>query len=100
MKKVDLFEGVDYELVPFDGDENQWAVRMLTGPFPETVIIYNTVAFNEIEEHISFNFGVVSSPDEDLVPENTDLQNYCGLLLEALIEDKFHEGLVEFEDKE
>lgn len=100
MKKVELFEGIDYELVPLEGDETQWAVRMLTGPFTETVIAYNAVSFNEIKEHISFNFGIVSSPDQDLVLENTDLQNYCGLLLEALIEDKFHEGVIDFKDKE
>jgi len=99
IKKTGLFVGIDYELVPFKDDEEHWAVRLLTGPFPETVVAFNTISFNEIQEHISFNFGIVQSPDPDLLPENEELQYHCGLILESIIEDGLEQGFAQLKEK-
>lgn len=100
IKKATLFPDIDYQLVPFKDDESQWGVRLLTGPFPETVVAFNTIAWNEIEEHLSFNFGIVSSPDPELAPENEELQNHCGLILESILEDGLNSGQVKMREAE
>ena len=41
-------EGVNYEIIPDKVDEQAWNVRILTGPFTETVLKYGVIKFNEI----------------------------------------------------
>ena len=41
-------EGVDYQIIPDRSDEQAWNVRILKGPYTETVIKYGVVKFNEI----------------------------------------------------
>ena len=52
-------ENVDYEIIPSYEDEQAWNVRILKGPYTQTVIKYGTVAFNKIKDNMSFNFHIV-----------------------------------------
>ena len=36
---------------------------------------------------MTFNFDVISSPDSELTVDNTELQEYAGDLLQAIIRD-------------
>ena len=67
-------EGVHFELIPSHEHEQAWNIRILVGQFVETVIQYGAIRFNEIPGNMSFNFFVVSSPDENLTSEDLDLQ--------------------------
>ena len=88
-----MIELKDYELIPAEDDEQAWNVRVLTGPYNETVLRFGSISINETDEGIlTFNFYVVSSPDPDLTTENVDLQEYAGDLLQAIIRDGIETG--------
>ena len=65
-------ENVDYEIIPSHEDEQAWNVRILKGPFTETVIRYGVIKFNEIPKNMTFNFDLIYSPDSELTTENID----------------------------
>ena len=90
-----LIELKEYELIPAEGDDQAWAVRILTGDYTETVLQFQAISFNRVEEGVmSFNFDVVSSPDSELTVQDTELQEYAGNLLEAIIRDGMESGSV------
>ena len=77
-------ENEDYELIPGSGEN--WDVRLLTAPFPETVISFGRLQVAEDGEHLNFNFDVVSSPDPDLTENDVDLQLHVGETLNSILE--------------
>jgi len=79
-------ENTDYEIIPDMNDDKSWNVRILTGAFTETVIKYGVVKFND--EDMTFNFDIISSPDNDLTTDDVDLQKHAGNMLEKIIENK------------
>ena len=92
---MSLIELKDYELIPAEGDDQAWAVRILTGNYVETVLQFQAISFNRVEEGVmSFNFDVVSSPDPELTVEDIELQEYAGDLLQAIIRDGIESGSV------
>jgi len=87
-------EDIDYELTPTEDVENEqaWDVRVLRGPFTETVIRFGNIALNETEGCLNFNFMVVSSPDETLNEDREDLQVFVGDILESVLENAIANG--------
>lgn len=83
--KNKLEENVDYELIPGQGEN--WDVRLLEGPFPETVVAFNKLQVSEDGEHMKFNFDLISSPDPDLTEENEELQQHMADVLNAILEN-------------
>lgn len=93
MKK--LIELKDYELIPDSENNELWNVRVLEGQYAETVLKFGTIGFNKVgKDTMSFNFDVISSPDDDLTVDNIELQEYAGILLEAIIQDGIDTGSV------
>ena len=78
-------ENEDYELIPGEGEN--WDVRILTGEFIETIINFKELRVTDDGEHLSFNFGVVSSPDPELNNENIDLQTIACMVLSDVLEN-------------
>ena len=87
-------ENVDYEIIPSHEDEQAWNVRILKGPFTETVIRYGIIKFNEIPKNMTFNFDLIYSPDSELTTENIDLQDFAGAMLEKIMANGIKEGSV------
>tara|TARA_B100000519_G_C14169362_1_gene403100 strand:- start:720 stop:1016 length:297 start_codon:yes stop_codon:yes gene_type:complete len=87
-------EKVDYEIIPSHEDEQAWNVRILKGPFTETVIRYGVIKFNEIPKNMTFNFNLIYSPDSELTTENVDLQDFAGAMLEKIMANGIKEGSV------
>ena len=87
-------EKVDYEIIPSHEDEQAWNVRILKGPFTETVIRYGIIKFNEIPKNMTFNFDLIYSPDSELTTENVDLQDFAGAMLEKIMANGIKEGSV------
>lgn len=84
-------ENVDYELIPGEGEN--WDIRILTGEFVETVINYKQLQVADDGEHLTFNFNVVTSPDEGLDAEtNVDLQNTAAMILSDILENSVTRG--------
>jgi len=82
-------EGIDYELTPSEDVENEqaWDVRVLRGPFVESVFRFGNIALNETEGCLNFNFMIISTPDETLTEEREDLQIFVGDILESVLEN-------------
>lgn len=93
-------EGVDYELILNDEQDENWSCRILTGDWPETVIKYHALAVNEVSDNLSFNFHVVSSPDPNAHIDNEDLQMVAGECLQAIFDVCIEEGSAKFTDRE
>ena len=87
-------EKVDYEIIPSHEDEQAWNVRILKGPFTETVIRYGIIKFNEIPKNMTFNFNLIYSPDSELTIENIDLQDFAGAMLEKIMANGIKDGSV------
>ena len=95
-----LVENVDYQLVPLDQAEDAWGVRFLTGHFVESVISYGAVSFNEVADHMTFNFKLLSSPDDSLSENDEELQEYCADVLTAIIANGVEDGSVILHERE
>lgn len=93
-----LKENRDYELVPIEDNPDAWGVRIKTGMFTETVIVFGAIRFNKVKDNLSFSFDVYSSPDSELTPDNVELQEHCTKLLESIIIDGIEDGTVELMD--
>ncbi len=81
-----LSEGVDYELIPSPENEQSWWIRVLTGPYVETVIQFGAISINGPEEAINYNFEIIETPDDSLTPDDEDFQQFTGLVLHDVIE--------------
>ena len=90
-------ENKDYELTPSDTDD-AWHVRILTGDYVETVVKFGSISFNEVADHLSFNFTIVSSPDI-ITEDDKNLQEYCARILEDIIEKGIEDGSVGMKDR-
>ena len=85
--KMEHKENDTYQLIPAEGNDQYWCVRILKGHFNETVIRYGQIAFNEREEGVmSFNFFIESTPDSTLSVDNVLLQEVAGDILQKIIE--------------
>lgn len=82
-------ENVDYELTPSSQAENDqaWDVRILEGPFAESVIRFGNIAFDGEQDCLTFNFMLVSTPLDDLNEENLELQDTVSAILTSILED-------------
>lgn len=89
-----LKENIDYTFTHHPEHPDAWAIRLENGPFPETVVVFGAIRYDDKEEHIKFDFSIVESPDEKLTEENVELQQYMGDLLFSVIEDGLEEGFV------
>ena len=87
-------ENIDYELVPVDGNDVGWNIRISVGHFSETAIRFGNLAANEKEGHLSFNFKVIESPDSELNETNTELQEEAGKILNSIIARGLQDGSV------
>jgi len=94
-------EGEHYQIIPSSEEGDLWEVRILDGIFVETILRFGTISFNEIGEGVmKFNFDIVSSPDENLVTENEDLQLEVTKILESILENAINEGYITMREKE
>ena len=92
---MSMIELKDYELIPDPEDMDLWNVRILSGDYSETVLKFGAISINETGKGImTFNFYVISSPDHSLSVDDTDLQEFAGKLLEAIIRDGMDTGSV------
>ena len=82
-----MLENEDYEFIA--KGEEQWHVRLLSGPFPETIISYGKVSVREGDGEsaiLKYDFEIHESPDPDLTSDNAGLQAHVGDVLVAIIE--------------
>jgi len=85
-----------YEMIPGDGHDQAWNIRILHGQFVETVIEFGAISFNESQQGtMNFNFEIISSPDSELTTENVELQEEAAQILENVLEQAIEGGYIE-----
>ena len=91
-----LIEDKHYQIIPDKGDDQAWNVRIMAGPYTETVLKYGVVKFNGKgkDKYMSFNFDIIYTPDTELKKENVELQEFAGNLLEQVMARGIEEGNV------
>ena len=88
-------EGTDYELVPVgeSANEQAWHVRILTGDFVETVVVFGNIKFDGVQDLLRFNFSIVYTPMEGLTSENSsELQLKVTVILQDILEIAYSDG--------
>lgn len=92
-------ENVTYQLIPDGSHEQDWNMRLLEGPYNETVVKIGAVAVNEKKGHLTFNFTVIESPDEELNEDNIELQDYVADILQHVIVEAIKTGDIEMRER-
>lgn len=98
-----LSEDIHYQIIPSE-EGHGWDIRILED-FPETVIRFGAIEFvgtegeNDEDGQISFNFDVVSTPDEDLSKDDLTFQDFVGRILHSILEQAIAEGTMVAQDK-
>lgn len=95
---TNLVENTHYEFVPREYD--RWAVRLLEGDFPETIIEYGQVKIDTENDLLRFDFDVEYSPDDELTADDSDLQEYAADILGAILTQSFSDGSYKLSDEE
>jgi len=97
-----LIEGQDYALAPPSAADNDqaWDVRILEGDFAETVIRFGNIAFDGKNDCLTFNFVIVSTPDDELTTESVELQNRAADILASVLEEAAASGSLVLGDPE
>lgn len=93
-----LKENEDYVLIPVEEHEDAWGVRITSGDFNETIVMYGAIGFNQIKDKLTFNFEIIETPDSELTTENEELQAHCAKVLEAIIVNGVEDGSVKLHD--
>lgn len=93
-----MIENIDYELIPQTHDPDAWAIRIMTGAFVETVIVFGAISFNKVKDQLEYSFSIVESPDTSISENNVELQNVVTQILESIIESGIEDGSVSFRD--
>lgn len=87
-----MSEGIHYTLEPTDDDNEQgWNIR-INEHFPETVVRFGNVGFDDETACLTFNFVLLSSPDPELSEENVELQQCVGDILENVLENAINDN--------
>jgi len=99
-----LSEDIHYQIIPQEGTDDNWDVRLIED-YPETVIRFGNIKLegdgpDDEEGYISFNFEIVFTPDSQLTIEDLTFQQYCGRILNSIIEMSLFEGSVVARDDE
>ena len=81
-------ENKEYELIP--GDDDHWHIRIKEGEFIESVVSFGSIKMSEVDDKLSFNFFLHSSPDPDLTVDNVELQRVMGKILESVLIDNLN----------
>lgn len=97
---MNLQENKDYTLVPHTGHPDAWAVRLETGDYIETTIIFGSVRYDDVKEALTFDFEILETPDEMLTEDDEGLQTHAGMVLLSIIETGLEEGFVQTEGRE
>ena len=84
-----MIEGIDYCFIYPKDDEKSVHVKLLDGPYKDTVFKYGKVKFEERhgDVHLLFAFDVIESPfmEADKLTEDTDFIHFAGDLLRDLM---------------
>ena len=80
-----MIENKQYELIP--GEDDKWNVRILEGPYTETIIQYGTLIPTNADQ-LNWGMSIIETPDEFLTRDDEDFQAWCGAILSSILENE------------
>ena len=98
---MSLVEDKDYMLVPVEDEDNTqaWAVRLLEGPHPETVVRMGALKVED-DGMLHFNFFIDSTPNPDLTTDDLELQGFVGDVIESILETAYRESALVVDERD
>ena len=93
-------EGTDFNIIPVEGYEAGWDVRILTGEYVETTLRYGNIRMDGTSKdpEMKFDFKVTYSPINELNSDNGDLQIFAGDVLLSILSRAMKEDALVIED--
>jgi len=91
-------EGVDYYYVIPEDEKTTVGIKLLTGPYKDTIYQYGRVEFEEEEDgavYLRFVYNIVESPFEQDFLQNEKFKNYIGDLLVDIMQQNLDKGLLD-----
>jgi hypothetical protein len=97
-----MVENDDYVLVPVEESSNDqaWEVRILNGPFVETMLRFGNIAFDPDEDCLKFNFNVSFTPSVGIDENDANLQQVAGAILEDVIAKGIETGSLDYKERD
>lgn len=93
-----MIEGVDYCYIYPKEDEETVHIRLLEGPYKDTVYKYGRVGFEEKNEqvYLQFKFDVIeSSIKKKNLEKDLDFRNYIGDLLVEIMSSNIEQEIID-----
>jgi hypothetical protein len=97
--EIDMIEGLDYCFINPKDEKDTTHVRVLTGPYKDTLYKYGKVSFKEENDkaHLLFAFYVLESPmmKPKKLEQDPDFKQYAGDLLVDLMRSNLDEEMID-----
>ena len=93
-----MIEGIDYCFIYPKEDDQAVHIRLLDGPYKDTVYKYGRVGFEEKNEqmYLQFNFDVIGSTTKTKkLEKDLDFRNYIGDLLVEIMSSNIEQEIID-----
>ena len=93
-----MIEGVDYCFIYPKEDEETVHIRLMEGPYKDTIYKYGRVGFEEKNEqvYLQFKFDVIeSSIQKKKLEKDNDFRNYIGDLLVEIMSSNIEQEIID-----
>ena len=86
-----MIENHDYVLTP--GKDDHWNIRILQGPYVETVFNYGTIKVSDCGDYLKYDTEIVSHQQDDNwdPAEDVNWQEITGRLLIKIVENSLED---------
>jgi hypothetical protein len=91
-----MIEGIDYCFIYPEGEADITHIKLLDGPYKDTVFKYGKVKFTEERDglHLHFAYDVIQSPIKKLM-NNAKFNQYAGDLLMELMDGNSDQDIID-----
>ena len=93
-----MIEGVDYCFIYPKEDEETVHIRLMEGPYKDTIYKYGRVGFEEKNEqvYLQFKFDVIESTiKKSKLEKDDDFKNYIGDLLCEIMSSNIEQEIID-----
>ena len=93
-----MIEGVDYCFIYPKDDDQAVHIRLMGGPYKDTIYKYGRVGFEEKNEqvYLQFKFDVIeSSINAKKLEKDLDFRNYIGDLLVEIMSSNIEQEIID-----
>jgi hypothetical protein len=93
-----MIEGVDYCFIYPKEDEETVHIRLMEGPYKDTIYKYGRVGFEEKNDqvYLQFKFDVIeSSIKKNKLEKDNDFRNYIGDLLVEIMSSNIEQEIID-----